>query len=538
MNKTHHHGLGTAWLSAIALLAAAVYPTPAAVAAPDEPETVVESGQEATQIEAEIVEASVQQSVVRIFSTIRYPQLYKPWAKSGASESTGTGFFVTGPDGRRLVLTNNHVVGWASQIYVQGYASGERHRAKLIAAAPDMDLALLELREADALLDRGPLPFIEGLPTSGESVSVYGYPTGGNELSVTRGIISRIEVAGYDESTVGLRLQVDAAINPGNSGGPALVDGRVVGVAFQANSDAENIGYLIPANEVLRFFEDVADGRYDGKPRVNIGFQTLENPAIRSYLKLDPQQTGVLVSEPERGHPEFPLLTQLEPYDVLTHIGPHALDNRGDVDIAADLRGHYSYYVEKLVADDGTVPLTVLRDGESIVIDEPTYLDPPRLVPFIGNGYPRYYIFGPMVFTSATREFYSYISEDYVPYLGLFQSPLATRLFDTQAFPGEELVCVASRFFPHPMVRDYDNPHFNVIESVNDVPVKNLEHLVRLLNESEEPYLKFVYAEKSSEDMIFNRVEMKESTEEILNDNGIRYQYSSDLRELAENYEE
>lgn len=82
------------------------------------------------------------------------------------------------------------------------------------------------------------------------------------------------------------------------------------------------------------------------------------------------------MSEPDRGHPEFPLLTQLEPYDVLTHIGPHALDNRGDVDIAADLRGHYSHYVEELVSDDGTVPLTVIRDGESVVIHEPTYLPP------------------------------------------------------------------------------------------------------------------------------------------------------------------
>lgn len=206
---------------------------------------------------------------------------------------------------------------------------------------------------------------------------------------------------------------------------------------------------------------------------------------------------------------------------MLTHIGTHRLDNRGDVDIAQDLRGHYSYYVESLVAQDGTVPLTVIREGESTRINEPTYLDPPRLVPYLGNGYPRYYI-----------------SDDYVPYLGLFRSPLATRLFDTQAFPGEELVCVASPFFPHPMVRDYDNPHFNVIETVNGTPIKNLEHLVRLLNESKEQHLRFNYTEDSSEDMIFNRVEMKESTEEILNDNGIRYQYSSDLRGLAETYEE
>lgn len=483
-------------------------------------------------------DTAVQQSVVRIFSTIRYPQLYKPWNKTGANESTGTGFFITGPNGRRLVLTNNHVVRWASQIYVQGYSSGERHRAKVVAAAPDMDLALLELTKPGVLEDRGPLRFIEGLPDSGDSVSVYGYPTGGNELSVTRGIISRLEVAGYDEGTVGLRLQVDAAINPGNSGGPALVDDRVVGVAFQTNSSAENIGYLIPASEVQRFLDDIADGEYDRKPRVIISFQTLENPAARSFLKLTPQQTGVLISEPELGHVGLPLATQIQPYDVLTHIGPHQLDNQGDVDIATGLRGHYSYYVEALTAEDGTVPLTVIRDGQSIELREPTYRNTPRLMSFIGNGYPRYYIFGPMVFTAATRDFYSYVPENYVPYLGMYRSPLVTRLLDSQAFLGEELVCVASPFFPHPMVRDYDNPQFNVIKTINDTPIKNLEHLVQVLNESEEQFFKFVYQEEGSEDMIFDRVDMKESTEGILNDNGIRYQYSSDLREIAEVYED
>ena len=109
---------------------------------------------------------------------------------------------------------------------------------------------------------------------------VYGYPQGGSSLSVTKGIVSRIEFAGYNDGTSGLRIQVDAAINPGNSGGPALVDGKMIGLIFSKLTQADNIGYIIPGEEIDLFLKDVADGKYDGKPAIHDSLQTLENPAF------------------------------------------------------------------------------------------------------------------------------------------------------------------------------------------------------------------------------------------------------------------
>src|SRR5207244_9518614 len=131
-----------------------------------------------------------------------------------------------------------------------------------------------------------PLPFKKSLPDSKDPVMVYGYPTGGASLSITKGIISRIEFTGYSLSTLGLRIQIDAAINPGNSGGPAVVNDEIVGLAFSHLQTAQNLSHMIPEEAIELFLQDVADGSYDGKPAMYDDLQTLENTAQRSTLTL------------------------------------------------------------------------------------------------------------------------------------------------------------------------------------------------------------------------------------------------------------
>lgn len=96
-----------------------------------------------------------------------------------------------------------------------------------------------------------------------------GYPIGGDTVSVTAGVVSRVEMMPYSHGQAELLgVQVDSAINPGNSGGPAFNDQRqVVGVAFQglAPTEAEAIGYIIPWVVVSHFLDDVErHGRYTG----------------------------------------------------------------------------------------------------------------------------------------------------------------------------------------------------------------------------------------------------------------------------------
>src|SRR5882672_10685393 len=192
---------------------------------------------------------SVENSVVKIFSTVGYPDLYKPWAKQTPTELSGSGVVIEG----KLILSNAHLLLYASDVQVQASQSGDKVSATVVAIAPSIDLAVLKLDDETFFDSHPPLPRSTKLPDIRDAVTVYGYPQGGRTLSITKGIISRIEFSSYNYGAFGLRIQIDAAINPGNSGGPAVVGDKMVGLAFGHLAGGENIGYLIPSEEIDLF---------------------------------------------------------------------------------------------------------------------------------------------------------------------------------------------------------------------------------------------------------------------------------------------
>lgn len=471
----------------------------------------------------------LRNSVVKIHATSKLPSVFQPWRKQPPREGSGTGVII---DGNRI-LTNAHVVAYATQVYIQPYQSADRIEAKVVAYAPGVDLALIELPESeqDFFKDRPALPLADKLPAIRGDVSAYGYPLGGEDLSVTKGIVSRIEVASYNHGFIGLRVQVDAALNPGNSGGPAIIDDQVVGIVFSGMSQADNIGYLIPIKEVKDFLSDAEDGTYDGRPELDLGaMQTLENDALRDMLKLDDDTTGMLVNR-IFDNSDSPLKV----WDVVTHIGEHDIDNIGNCEIRDDLRGAFTYFVHQVVDEEGNVPLTILRDGKTLQIKAKTTDKLPRLLPSLAknNDHPRYFIVGPLVFTQATSELVGSLPPQYIKVFNFLGNPLASRAMTHPTFEGEELVVVAAPMFDHRITKSYDSSHLSVVSTINGTKIKNLRHLATVINELEDEFVTIEFNQRIGEKLVFKRTELIGSTEEIVTDNGIRYTASKDLRDLA-----
>ena len=338
---------------------------------------------------------------------------------------------------------------------------------------------------------------------------------------------SRVEYTGYNFGATGLRIQIDAALDPGNSGGPAISDGKVIGVAFSGLTKAENIGYLIPVEEVRMFLDDIADGHYDGKPRLWDEFQTTDNDVLRAWLKMPKDLGGCMITKPDSTDASFPL----KEHDVITHVGPHALDRSGNVRLGDDLQVAFSYYIPKLCTRRrGAVHRAARRRLDAGRRARPRAAK--RVIPYLDGAYPNYFILGPMVFSTATAELVVAIYSDapVLPFLAGKKSPLAQRLMDRPAFDGEELVLVPSPFFSHRMTKGYDAPVLcSVVEQINGVPVKNLTHLVETLRNCKTEFVEFKFAGSEVETLVFRRQEMIDATEDILTDNGIRRQFSDDL---------
>ena len=461
-------------------------------------------------------------SVVKVFSTSRAPDTFKPWAKQSPQDSTGSGVVI---DGNRI-LTNAHVVSYASLVQVQANGSGDKVNARVVAIAPGIDLAVLKLDDESFFVQHPPMPRANKLPEVKDGVLAYGFPTGGTSMSITKGIVSRIEYAAYNFPVSGLRIQIDAAINSGNSGGPAVADERMIGLAYSRLSNAQNIGYIIPNEEIELFLADVADGRYDGKPTLHDEMQTLENPALRAFLKIDKNVKGVVVHQPFHTSADY----QLKKWDVITFVGDTPVDDQGMVRVGADLRLNLRYTVQK-IAKNGHVPITVVRDGKAVKINMPLMSDRPLLIPDLKGDYPPYFIYGPVVFSKATIQFTSFMNNNAntMSAFSIAKSPLVTARADMPTAEREELVVISSPFFPHKLSVGYSNATASVVKSVNGTPIRSLAHLVELLRDVKEEFVTFVADNRGGESLVFPHKQMVASIDDILNDNGVRSQGSPEL---------
>ncbi len=465
---------------------------------------------------------AVENSVVKVFSTMRYPDPFKPWTKQAPAEATGSGVVIEG----KRILTNAHVVLYASQVQVQASAAGDKVSATVVAVAPGIDLAVLQLDDPSFFDTHPPMPRASKLPHIKDAVLAYGFPTGGNSLSITKGIVSRIEFVSYNYPVSGLRIQVDAAINPGNSGGPAVAGDQMIGLAFsKLSGDAQNIGYIIPNEEVELFLKDIADGHYDGKPAMYDDLQTLENPALRDFLKLDKSVEGMVVHRPSSSEAAYPL----KEWDVITRVGDTPIDNQGMVKLEKDMRVSFGYKIQSL-ASNGKLPLTVVRGGKTLQIQLPVSADHPTLVADLRGSYPSYFIYGPLVFSPATWQFVSSLESNsgLMRMLGLVKSPLVTDALDEPTPDLQELVVVSSPFFPHKIANGYSNPAGSVVYSVNGIRIKSLKHLVAVLRDLKDPFVTLEFAQKGGEALVFSRQAIVSATDDILMDNGVRAQGSPD----------
>ena len=463
----------------------------------------------------------VRKSMVKIYAVQNQPDYVNPWNMSGPNALSGSGCVIEG----NYILTNAHVVSDNTFIQVRLHGKSKKHLARVLAVSHEADLALVTVENPAFFHGIKPLP-LGKLPEVQQDVVVYGFPLGGDTLSTTKGVISRIEHQRYAHSTLSLLAgQLDAAVNPGNSGGPVMVDDRVVGVVMQSLSKSQNIGYMVPIPVVQHFLADMEDGRYDGFPEDGIILQAMENSALRKIYGLGEKQSGALVISVLPG---TPAQGRIFPGDVILSLDGRNVADDCTVEFRPGERTSANYCTQQHQVGE-ELNLEILRHGKEQTIR--FALDQAwghhELVPMLLNDVlPTYYTYGGLVFCPLTMNYLLTWGDkpntDAPPNLIYFL------INNEPTVKGEEVVIIV-KVLTSEVNNGYQDFVNERITEVNGKKIKNLRDLIRIVEGSEMDRF-VVFKNQQGRKIVLDRKMVEKEQDKILRTYRIRSDRSEDLR--------
>lgn len=273
----------------------------------------------------------------------------------------GTGFIIS-PDG--MVITNRHVVDTTDASYTVIFNDGSKKDAKVLSIDSLLDIAFIKIDDASDLqyLELGTS---ENLKV-GQSVIAIGNALGEFSNSVSSGIVSGLardiiasDGSGRNSGQLNGLIQTDASINLGNSGGPLLdLSGKVIGVNVAMANGAENIGFAIPIDDVIKLIERLDEETGEIKrPYLGVRYQML-NEEIATSLELDITEGALIIGD--NGAEQFAVASGspadkagLESRDVVVEIDGEKVTEDNTL---------FEIIQQKFIGDE--VSLKVYRDGE------------------------------------------------------------------------------------------------------------------------------------------------------------------------------
>jgi len=471
-------------------------------------------------------------AVVKVWAVHSTPNFSLPWQRRRQERSSGSGFCID--KARRIVLTNAHCVEWHAQVKLQRRGSDVKHLARVLSVGWECDLAVLTVEDEEFWQDLEAVTLSPKIPHLEDDVLCVGFPIGGDTISVTSGVISRIEVTTYTQATAELLgIQIDAAINSGNSGGPAF-DGRgeCVGVAFQSMGaeEAENIGYVIPTVVVMHFLNDLLKhGSYTGFPTLGLDIQTMENETLRESYGMGPKQKGVLVS---RVAPTCAAAKVVKAGDVLLAFEGESIGNDGTVRFRKHERVMYTWLVaQKFYGEEAH--LAVLRQGQKLelVIEDfhkETSLCPIHLFNRKPPG-PPYFIVAGLLFTILSEP----LLESEFGAEWDHKAPVEMVKWATQdhAEASDQQIVIMTQVLANELTMGYESLENLRLQTVGKEKVKNLRHAMELIDACKEGFLRL--GMQNNFQLILKADAVSAATQQVLEQHGIPAAMSPDLREPA-----
>ncbi len=408
------------------------------------------------------VQDKAQDTVVQIFSHVAAVNLLQPYAAPNIGSVSGSGFFISDQGD---IITNAHVVDQANGIWIQIPTLGKRIiDVEVVGVSPDRDLALLRVSPEGLDLIRqelGSVPFLplgdSDLVRRADDVLALGYPLGQQSIKSTTGVIS-----GREQNLI----QMSAPINPGSSGGPLLnARGEVIGINQSGVVEAQNVGYIIPVNDLKIILPDLHKVKLLRKPFLGVLFNNATE-SLTEYLG-NPQPGGCYVVEVVKGSPLEKI--GVRGGDMIYEINGHRIDIFGEIklpQINSDDKLSIIDYVSRLAIGE-KLNLLIYRYGERKEFNLAfNFSDQPAVHEhFFGYEELDYEIFGGMIVMPLTL--------NHIPLLAS-RVPGIVKYGETKY--QEDPVLIITHIYPNSQLyRSRSIPVGSTINEVNGMKVHTLE---------------------------------------------------------------
>lgn len=446
-------------------------------------------------------------AVIKVNATICEPRYRLPWQMRTEYSAICTAFSI----GDKRLLTVAHGVLHNTVIRVKKRSSDEYFIARVLCMSSILDVALLTVDDDSFWIDI-PTLTLGSLPALQDAVSLVGFPSSGDNVCVTSGVTSRIEMKNNY-----LTIQIDAALNSGNSGGPALgSDNTVVGMAFMKQNRAENQGVLIATNVIHHFLRDYErNGEYSGSCVCGFDWQRIQDEDFRRYLKMGKKDSGILVLGISKMSPAYDILQE---DDVVLAIDNVPISNAGKVaHLSGERLPFTSLIVDKFPEDE--INLDILRRGKPLSVSyklcKRTFN---TIIPRTIDGLkPKYFVVGGLVMVVLTVY---YIRDRYgsdgrkwpwniVHILGKEQKLMEEGL--------EEIILV-SKVLNDKINIEYSHIVDQRVKQVNSEKVVSLRHLKKIVDECQSEFIRF---DLDSEVVVLDRQKAMKANETLKEIHGI-----------------
>ncbi|MAX65727.1 MAG: hypothetical protein CME66_02225 [Halobacteriovoraceae bacterium] len=397
---------------------------------------------------------------------------------------SGSGFFIQNDYAQDIIITNAHVAKNAKSLEIMTMlTSEETFQVELIGLVKnnEPDIAILKLKKGELKrlksIAKKEIPYLslknDMNITRGTSIKAIGYPMGMTEPNITAGEITNF-ISGDRMSAE--KFVTDAAINPGNSGGPAIdEEGFVVGINTSIYQDADNIGFITPFMFIEIILKNIFEN--DSVCFSDIGGSFQKNSQDIANALGMPSNTGIIVSSIEKEG--FLASAKLKTEDVIISFNNTPIDRHGIFITDEHYHRRNIFDAFKLIPIGQKISLDIWRDKKRMSLTG------------VSSAYrPKKITAKPII-----KE------RDFVDMWGLTVQALSYEILESFNATNVYTFYQILKNFDENKERlivthvEKESPAYQqewsigeVLTSINNFPIRDLQHLTEILNEQQDLY--------------------------------------------------